>query len=176
VESFLLNACRSYHQSMALIEKGSRGGIATLSDVSNDPATEIGSWLARLLGRGYSLRNALSVARTSTLGGDQYVVLGDGETVLCQTFVISNVSIKVDGKVGETYSVTIRANINKSKVGSYAQPTQEKSDHHYIAPGTDMTLELTADELDELFELEPAPVEYEGELYWNTEITAADLH
>ncbi len=176
VRSFLLNACRSYHQSMALIEKGSRGGIATLSDVSNGPATEIGSWLARLLGRGYSLRNALSVARTSTLGGDQYVVLGDGETTLCQTFVITNIAIKVGQPVEGTYPVSIRININKSQVGSCAQPTQEESGYHHLVPGTDATLHLTADELDELFELEPAPVEYEGELYWNTEITAADLH
>ncbi|MFH5798275.1 hypothetical protein [Haladaptatus sp. CMAA 1911] len=176
VRSFLLNACRSYHQSMALIEKGSRGGIATLSDVSNAPATEIGSWLARLLGRGYTLRNALSVARTSTLGGDQYVVLGDGETILCQTFVTSTTSVTVDERIGDTFPVTLKMHVNKSQIGSYAEVTRDESDRYYLIPGTDATSELTADELDELFELEPAPVEYGGELYWSAEITAADLH
>ena len=49
---------------------------------------------------------------------------------------------------------------------------EDSSDRDGCVP----TLHLTADELDELFELEPAPVECEGELYWCTEITAADLH
>lgn len=62
VESFLLNACRSYDQSAALVEKGCQAGVATLSDVFNEPATEVGCFLARLLGAGFPLRTALSIA------------------------------------------------------------------------------------------------------------------
>ncbi|MCO8243982.1 MULTISPECIES: hypothetical protein [unclassified Haladaptatus] len=174
VESFLLNACRSYHQSMALIENGCRGGIATLSEVSNTPATEVGSWLARLLGQGFSIRDALSIARTTTLSGDQYIVLGDPTTAVCRSFTVSNFSVEVALKESGVYSVTEELHLDRKNAGTTYYPGEEESERHYLSPET-VRKEMTADELDELLNTDPMPVKYDGDLYWSDDITTKDL-
>ncbi|KZN23788.1 hypothetical protein A4G99_13090 [Haladaptatus sp. R4] len=175
VDSFLLNACRSYDQSMVLIENGCRGGIATLSDVSNGPATEVGSWLARLLGQGFALRDALSTARTTTLSGNQYVVLGDPSTTVCRAFQSSNRSVHVDSYADGIYAVNLETHFaHDYGLGGFYELTQEDSERHYLSPEV-ARKEMTAAELDELFDLEPMPVEYDGDLYWSDDITTKDL-
>ncbi|KZN23789.1 hypothetical protein A4G99_13095 [Haladaptatus sp. R4] len=175
VESFLLNACRSYEQSMELVEKGCRGGIATLSDVSNGPATEVGSWLARLLGKGYTLRSALSIARTTTLSGNQYVVLGDPSTSVCQSFGLANSSIHIDSYADGVYTTDLKVHMmNENNNGSFYEIAQEDSGRFYLSPV--IRKSMTATELDEFFKMESVPVEYDGDLYWSDDITAADLH
>ncbi|MFB6138500.1 MAG: hypothetical protein ABEJ42_09240 [Halobacteriaceae archaeon] len=78
VDAFLLNACRSYRQGRALVQRGSIGGVVTHSDVVNRGAVAVGSALARLLNRGFPLRAVLSVASDASVIGNQYVVVGDG--------------------------------------------------------------------------------------------------
>lgn len=77
VESFLLNACRSFKQGAALVERGSLGGLVTLANVLNAPAVQMGRVLARTLNSGFSLQSALDVARQRTAFGNQYILIGD---------------------------------------------------------------------------------------------------
>ncbi|MCO8243983.1 MULTISPECIES: hypothetical protein [unclassified Haladaptatus] len=176
VELFLLNACRSYDQSMALVEKGCRGGIATLSDVSNGPATEVGSWLARLLGRGFALCDALSIVRRTTLSGNQYVALGDSSATVCRAFNSSNSSVHIDSYTDGVYTADLEIHMLRGhKIGSFYNLVQEDDERFYLFPET-VRKEMTAAELDELLKQESSPVEYDGDLYWSDDITAADLH
>ncbi|WP_338034870.1 hypothetical protein [Halococcus hamelinensis] len=69
VDAFLLNACQSYRQGMALIEHGAIGGIVTLTDVLNCEAVTMGRTLARLLNSGFPLRPALGIAREESIIG-----------------------------------------------------------------------------------------------------------
>jgi len=85
VSAFLLNACQSYQQGEALVHRGSRGGIVTLSDVANSPATQLGRIIARLMNSGFNLRAALYVAKRELITGHQYIVVGDGGTTICHS-------------------------------------------------------------------------------------------
>jgi hypothetical protein len=85
VDAFLLNACRSYDQGLAMLERGSFGGVVTLSDVSNTGAVGVGELLARLLNCGFPLRSALRVVRDHSFVGNQYVVVGDGGGALTES-------------------------------------------------------------------------------------------
>ncbi len=69
IESFLLNACRSFEQGQALVDRGSYGGVVTLSEVANVTATRFGQTLARLLNCGFTLRSALSIAQDDVMTG-----------------------------------------------------------------------------------------------------------
>ncbi|WP_390184342.1 hypothetical protein [Haladaptatus pallidirubidus] len=69
ITTFLLNACSSYEQGAALIERGARSGVATLSRVGNELATNIGQSFVRLLSTGFSVRNALTVIHRHSLRG-----------------------------------------------------------------------------------------------------------
>jgi len=90
VSAFLLNACQSYQQGEALVHRGSRGGIVTLSDVANSPATQLGRIIARLMNSGFNLRAALYVAKRELITGHQYIVVGDGGTTICHSRVESH--------------------------------------------------------------------------------------
>jgi len=85
VSAFLLNARQSYQQGEALVHRGSRGGIVTLSDVANSPATQLGRIIARLMNSGFNLRAALYVAKRELITGHQYIVVGDGGTTICHS-------------------------------------------------------------------------------------------
>lgn len=82
VQAFLLNACRTYEQGMALVERGSYGGVVTLSKVGNEVAVDVGRALAGLLNEGLTLRSSLSVVHDHFLTGYRYVSLGDGGLTL----------------------------------------------------------------------------------------------
>nr|WP_256490513.1 hypothetical protein [Haladaptatus sp. AB643] len=84
INAFFLNACSSYEQGMSLIEKGSIGGVVTLSDVPNTTATRVGQTFAGLLNAGFSLRTALSIARRESVSGYRYITLGNGSRLLVQ--------------------------------------------------------------------------------------------
>ncbi|WP_143823762.1 hypothetical protein [Halosegnis longus] len=74
--AFVLNACSSYIPGRELVEQGAIGGVVTLSDVTEEAATQVGVMTANLLSIGFSLRNALLIARTQSVTGGQYMCVG----------------------------------------------------------------------------------------------------
>ncbi len=177
VESFLLNACRSYEQSATLVEKGCRVGVATLSDVSNEPATKIGCLLARGLGSGLSFRSALSIAQSETLSGDQYVVIGDGSATLSQPFSRITPMLFIDSGPDSGYSVRLKPfHSPRHSAGLTVGVILGDSTKQYLQSSCIDEITLTADMLDEVLREESMPIKYDGDLYWSDDITAADLH
>ncbi|WP_227354926.1 CHAT domain-containing protein [Haladaptatus salinisoli] len=176
VQTFLLNACRSYEQGAALVEKGSHTGVVTLSEVSNQVATRVGRTLARLLNTGFPFRVALSIARGQTLAGYQYITIGDGGTTLCQSRSGGCSYFRLRRVDEETFRVRQEWYVDHHLgMGSTIGINVDSVTKQYLGPGTIESFELTEDELDAYFDLEAAPVEYEGDLYWSDDISAADL-
>ncbi|SIQ95946.1 hypothetical protein SAMN05421858_0943 [Haladaptatus litoreus] len=176
VRTFLLNACRSYEQGTELIEKGSHAGVVTLSDVSNPTATKVGRTLARHLNVGFPFRVALSIARKQTLSGYEYITIGDGGMSLCQPQSGACYYGHVSRTDEEKYLLELRLYVNQQfSIGMYNDVLLDVTENVYLGSGTLDTFELTAEELDGFFELESMPFEYDGDLYWSDDITAADL-
>jgi hypothetical protein len=75
---FVLNACQSYEQANALVEAGSVCGVATITDVLNTGAVEVGETVAKLISLGFPVQTAVSVADDTSAFGTDYVVVGDG--------------------------------------------------------------------------------------------------
>ncbi|RAW44638.1 caspase family protein [Halorubrum sp. 48-1-W] len=170
VSAFLLNACQSYEQGEALIHRGSRGGIVTLSDVANSPATKLGRIVARLMNSGFNLRTALHVAKRELLTGHQYIVVGDGATTICQSR--SGIAIVVDIEpAGSTWDFTMSAYPNGPYgVGSMYSPTIDGVSENYAVPTDARIAGLSSERLTGLLQLETLPVFFEDELHWSDEL------
>jgi len=170
ISAFLLNACQSYEQGAALVRRGSRGGIVTLSDVANAPATRLGRIVARLLNGGFDLRTALHVARRELLTGRQYIVVGDGATTICQSrsgmSIVAALTREDDGR---TFSAEFFPNKNHG-IGSLAALNMPTVDEDYYVPATARRADADRDGLARLFDLEVLPVFVDGELAWSDEV------
>ncbi|ELZ37741.1 hypothetical protein C471_11586 [Halorubrum saccharovorum DSM 1137] len=170
VSAFLLNACQSYQQGEALVHRGSRGGIVTLADVANSPATQLGRIIARLMNSGFNLRTALHVAKRELITGHQYIVVGDGGTTICQSR--SGIAVVLDiMKQSSEYDITMKSYPNGPYgVGCLYSPAIEGIGLNYSVPSNAFISSIKREQLDALLKLETVPVFYQEELVWSDEI------
>ncbi len=170
VRAFLLNACRSYIQGQALVDRGSRGGIVTLTDISNDPAVRIGRALARLLNNGFSLLSGLAVARNVTIFGNQYITIGDGTIQLIQ----SKTGVPTSAELVETdsgYELTVQAYPTSTmSIGSLVNWHLSSQNVKYLNSGELDTFSIGDEELSEFFDYGLTPIQYDGQLVWSDEL------
>jgi hypothetical protein len=171
VEAFMLNACQSYEQGMALVEAGSVGGVVTLDDVINSGAVRVGKTMIRLLNRGVPLRAALSIAKGRTLMGGSYIVVGDGNVDIAQpetTYTPMLYDIKTGG---EEFEVTLRTYLaGNTGMGTFLQPHVAGDGKSYLGPGELRTFTLSRDGLRELFFLNDLPTLVDGQFTWSSSI------
>lgn len=164
--AFLLNACESYEQGLALVEAGSLGGVVTLNGVVSDGALTVGRTMARLLDLGFPLRAALDVAAGESIVGGHYIVVGDGGVDVAQDE--TGIPILCDATTVDagTYDVTVRAYLpREGGMGSLAYPLVGDAGRHFLAPGELGEFRLGADELAAALDREWCPVRVDGELF-----------
>ncbi|TKX63033.1 caspase family protein [Halorubrum sp. ASP1] len=172
VSAFLLNACQSYQQGEALVHRGSRGGIVTLSDVANSPATKLGRIIARLMNSGFNLRTALHVAKRELITGHQYIVVGDGGTTICQSRSGVAVVFNVEKRSEEEFDLSADFYPNgHHKSGSLATLNTNVIGYNYYVPALVDCESISKSELLDLMEKELIPVFYDDELAWSGSIT-----
>ncbi|MGM0447652.1 MAG: caspase family protein [Methanobacteriota archaeon] len=172
VSAFLLNACQSYQQGEALVHRGSRGGIVTLSDVANSPATTLGRIIARLMNSGFNLRTALHVAKRELITGHQYIVVGDGGTTICQSRSGLAVVFNIEKKSEDRFDLSAEFYPNgHHKSGSLATLNTDVINCNYYVPALVDCESISKSELLDLMDKELIPVFYENELAWSGSMT-----
>lgn len=176
VDTFLLNACNSYHQGQALVENGAIGGIVTLNEIVNSAAVEVGELVARLLNAGFPLRAALTIAREESYVGAQYIVVGDGGVTVAQP--ASGAPNMVDVvEIGDSYEVEMQTFATDDHgLGTVITPYISDNDEYYINSGTIDSFEVSPSELHQFLQLEEIPVRFEGDLCWSTSLTLEELN
>jgi hypothetical protein len=175
VRAFLLNACKSYIQGQALVERGSRGGIVTLTDISNNPAVRIGRALARLLNNGFSLLSGLSVARNVTLFGNQYITIGDGTFQLIQSSNAMPTMVELETTPEGYYLTLFGYPTAMTSIGSLITPYVSDNNVHYLNSGKIDTFDISTTELREFFSYGSVPVLLDDDLTWSDELLEKDL-
>lgn len=174
-DAFFLNACRSYKQGRHLIRRGSIGGIATLSNLVNSEAIEMGQTLARLLNRGFPLYAAHEIARDVILLGGQYIVLGDGGFAIAQAESTVPNLCEIE-PVGDDFEVEIRTYpTTRRAMGTMFIPYIESNSEYFLCGGALGTFRLSRAELRRFLALENVPVRIDEELRWSHSIDAATL-
>ena len=174
VDTFLLNACQSFEQAIALTRRGAVGGIATLADIENEYAIEMGQVLARLLDLGFPLRGAVDIVRDETALGDQYIVVGDGAVDVVQPAsgipAVSEIESRKDGR----YDVAHMVYPNwRATVGAFNQSPLEGLDEAYLHPGRSQTVTIESTPLELYLSTTDYPYRLDGRLRWN-QLSAGD--
>jgi hypothetical protein len=175
VDAFVLNACTSYDQGLALVEAGAVGGVVTLADVVNESAVRVGSTVARLLDNGYPLGAALDVAKKASYAGGDYTVVGDGSlTVATRASMEPRLHVVEPSEEGAELSIYSYANFTGG-IGTIFTPHLDGVDQYYISSGHLDDFELEEARLSEYLSLDDVPVEAAGELWWPDELSLDEL-
>ncbi|OAQ53357.1 hypothetical protein HTG_07720 [Natrinema mahii] len=170
IQAFLLNACRSHEQGLHLVERGSIGGIVTLSDVVNSGAVSVGVLVSRLLNLGFSLYSTLDIARQQNVVGQQYQLVGDGRTTIAQSETrIPNVCLVSED--GDTLTANIVAyTAANGRHGSVLSPHIDAVDSYFVIPGETGPMSVTQSELEAFFDEALFPVIRDGDVRWSTDL------
>ncbi|QIO22383.1 hypothetical protein [Haloarcula sp. JP-L23] len=175
VDTFLLNACNSYHQGLTLVEKGAIGGIVTLNEVLNDGAVRIGESVARLLNSGFPLRAALTIAREESILGGQYIVVGDGGITVTQPESGTPNLIEIEEQGGEfTVDITTYETDDRG-LGTIFMPFLSNIDTYFLSSGTIGSFQVSSDELAQFLGLQNVPVRIDGSLNWSFSVSLDTL-
>jgi hypothetical protein len=163
-QTFFLNACGSFYEGQALVERGSVAGGVTFSRVLNEQAATVGTTFARLLLSGFSIDRAMQLARRQIMMGKNYAVVGDGTHVLGGRRDRHPGTIVVDrteeGRFAVTYDV-----LPTWTAGGWYYPEGMATDRpHLLGTTTESTLDREA--FLELLDSASAPVIYDGRFFW----------
>lgn len=171
VDVVFLNACRSYEQGVALIERGAVAGVVTQDDVINSGAVRIGKTMARLLNLGFPLRSALNIAKDRSIVGSQYLLVGDGNADISQARGLVPVLAAIESTGEGTYRLDITTHPTRwAGLGSQFRPALEDCNEVFLAPGRIPAFELSATALEDYLATGTFPVVLDGEFTWSDDV------
>ena len=162
--TFFLNACGSFYQGHALVERGSVAGAVTLRGVLNEPAARVGTTFARLLIEGFCIGRALSLARRRITMSTDYVAVGDGTYALASD---ESPLASLD-RVADGYHVEYTVPATRH-VGSYFEDPFDGCER---LRGTAATATVSPGDLPGVLDMLDCPVVYDGELRWSRDLAA----
>ena len=164
MKAFLLNACRSHNQGVALVEAGSHGGIVSLGNVGNPAAVKLGETLAKLFHAGFSIGSALAITRKSTFVGSRYIAVGDPGFTVSQSEDVVPLMYEVEESEGEKFSLKAYGYPTRDHPIGSASTTFLDSGPHFLSVGP-YELQATKDEMNSVLRDVPyAPLIIDGRL------------
>jgi hypothetical protein len=176
IDTFLLNACSSYHQGVKLIEAGAIGGIVTLTDIISSEAVSIGELIAKLLNTGFPLGAALSIAREESILGGQYIVVGDGSMTVTQpsgrTPNLLDISVN-----GNSYAVTMHTYAKTTAgLGTIIVPFLDGNNTYFLSSGEVGPFDAPTNQLMDFLEMDNVPVRLpSNQVKWSFSLDKNDL-
>lgn len=169
--TFFLNACGSYPDGVALVERGSVAGTVTCRDVLDEMATSVGVTFARLLAHGFSVAGATRVARHRTVVDADYLAVGDGTHVVSQSDDIAPSRYEIE-RLGDDSVAVVARNFSPRLVGTQHHHKRIASDSLPRLSGQHRRCEMTTTELDTFLSNNDGPFFYEGSIYWTDGLRA----
>ena len=168
--AFFLNACASYEQGAAMVERGSVAGVVTNAAVANEGATRIGMTFARLLNAGFSVYSALNISRVESVHGGQYAVLGDGRVTVSQSPSFFPYLVEIhSGDEGYEFGIESHQSTG-TDVGGMIIPHVTGCDRYYICYGRTELFDRPVEEVRSFIADQPCPIVLDDELHWSTEL------
>ncbi|WP_323676525.1 hypothetical protein [Halorubellus sp. PRR65] len=169
-QTFFLNACGSFHEGMALVEKGAVTGGVTFTQVLNDHAVKVGSAFARLLIHGFSFERALRIARRRIMMGKDYAVVGDGTHTLSQTTNRLPTTAELE-RLAEDQFFLMFDQFSIREAGAYYHPYVADNEYSYLSGNTSEFALDRRTTVDFLARADTSVI-FDGEFYWSDELAA----
>ena len=176
ISAFLLNACKSYEQGHALVDKGAIGGIATVADLLNKTATKLGRTLAHLLDGGFSLFTALELLERRSIIGNHYLIVGDGNTQVVESRSGAPYLAKLENCDGWFNVQFVFYPSRNYGLGSLVAPKISENSLTYLPGDQSQLFQLDRDSLNEILLEHGFPVEYDGSIHWSEELSTYDFN
>ncbi|MFB6306213.1 MAG: hypothetical protein ABEH43_04370, partial [Flavobacteriales bacterium] len=167
-ETFVLNACSSYVQGRELIKKGSVAGVVTIHDVVDSQAASVGKMFGRLLINGFSVQQALEMARNQIMLNKKYLVIGDGTHSIFFPNQVHPLKFEIEEISEERYIVQSDIDNPKSPGSSYKPDFKNKLTSHI--GGKVSYFELDRKELLSQLRNYEFPVKFKDTYYWSNEL------
>jgi hypothetical protein len=169
IRTFLLNACTSYQQAIGLVRSGAVAGIATTKPVLNSGAERVGKAVARLLNLGFPLISALKIAKSESIMGKNYVVIGDGSVNLTQAKggipSLCNIHSEDDG-----FNMAYQTFITRRKdLGTITIPYAKDNERYFLTSGKTGEFKMNKNELLRFISMGEMPIKVDSSLYWGDE-------
>ncbi|WP_135827410.1 hypothetical protein [Halorussus halobius] len=174
VRGFFLNGCRSYEQGEKLVEKGSQVGVVTLAKIGNEPATDVGTELARLLNHGFPMQSALSVVTDVNAPDRQYLIVGDGSQELVDSKCGSPTVIEPERKSGEISAGIRPYPTIKTPLGTLST-TKIGGEEIYSLSSTPIETMVDSESLEEFFGYETSPVRHNASIRWTDNMDVDEI-
>lgn len=174
---FVLNGCRSYAQGMALVDAGAIGGLCTLTNVGNTPATRIGRMVARLLNTGFSLGGALDIISEDSLAGQQYMIVGDPSLAIIQNQEDTPTLVEITpAPDDDMFTVDIHGYpSSRTPIGMLYLPIISDNETYYLNSGHLTSITVSRSALAEYLQHGRFPVRIDGSLTWNDAVSVDSI-
>ena len=169
-QTFFLNACGSYYEGIELIERGSVAGAITFSQVLNDHAVKVGSTFARLLVHGFGFERALQLARRRIMMGKDYAVVGDGTHTLAQNENRLPTTLRLEPAENGRFLLSYDQ-FSTRHTGSFYRPFLDQAQFSHLC-GNEAEFVLEPPDLIEFLSRADAPVIYDGDVTWSSDLAA----
>jgi hypothetical protein len=170
ISTFFLNACTSYQQATELIKSGAVAGIATTNPVLNSGAERVGKTVARLLNLGFPIISALKIAKSESIMGSNYTVIGDGSTNLTQAQSgvpsLCEINKESQGRYKTTY---LTYPTRRRDLGTITVPYAKNNKTYFLTSGETGEFKMDKNELIRFTSMGTMPVRIDSELYWGNE-------
>jgi hypothetical protein len=174
--AFVLNGCRSYSQGMALVDAGAIGGLVTLNDVGNEPATKVGRMLAGLLNSGFSLGGTLDILGSEMITGRQYMIVGDPKVTLANAKGGTPILLEAATSDGARYRLSFHGYPTARRgLGTIVTPHVATNTHRYLSSGHVADFIVTKDQVADTLRLERFPVRTNGQLLWSDSLDISNI-
>jgi hypothetical protein len=176
INSFFLNACTSYQQAIGLINAGSISGIATTNPVLNSGAERVGESIAKLLNNGFSMVASLTIAKSRSIMGDNYVVIGDGGLSLTQPRggIPSLCEIT---RQDDQFKLLYRTYLTRGEnIGSITIPHMKNNQLFHLTSGATGEFHIGIDDIIKFLSKGTFPVKLDSKLYWSDKISMSELN
>lgn len=170
ISTFFLNACTSYQQAAEIIKSGAVAGIATTNPIINSGAERVGKVVARLLNQGFPISSALKIAKSESVMGSNYTVIGDGSANLTQAQSGVPSLCEINKKNPDKYEATyITYLTNKRDLGAITVPYAKNNKTYFLTSGKTGEFEMKTNELIRFTSMGEMPVRIDSKLYWGSE-------
>jgi hypothetical protein len=173
---FLLNACQSYEQGYALIERGAIGGIATLTKVGHYEALRAGKTLIRLLNEGFPLAPALDLTKKADYAAEHYTVLGNGSAELARGDGGVAVLTRIETLGDEEYKYQPEPFLNPTwGMGTQAYLNSHPEDLKCLCGGPIEPAIYSKSKIEEAFEMNLDALILDGEFRWPDDVSIEEF-
>jgi hypothetical protein len=171
VRAFILNGCRSFEQGMELVHAGAIGGLCTLSNIGNSPATSIGRTVARLLNVGFSLGGVLDIIKDELLTARRYMIVGDPRLAIAESQGSTPILAELSRIDSSTFSISINGYItDKALIGGIFTPIVPEDEPYFLQGGSTSSFSIGYDNLKTYLGYEQFPVRVSDSLTWSEEL------